>query len=215
MKRTEWYRRTTWDDEIRADFYRRWQRARTTYNKAQYLRLQAYHLVQSGLYQAAIELLEHYFREFANADGDLALAHLLYAEACAGINEQQEAITHFRLAIQHQRVHPNVITEAPLDFAIFIIRTKNKKLFLEGLQGLNDFELTVKMLLPIQKYTLNGLRAIILKLLDRKPEAKSNAQVALAAADMSDSGLRFHPGFGVVVDKNSRFHKLLKKLAAA
>jgi tetratricopeptide (TPR) repeat protein len=215
MKSRDWYTHTTWNDEIRSKFYRRWQRSRTIYNKAQYLRVQAYYLLEAKLYRPAIELLEHYFREFADKDGMLALAHLFYARAFAGIDKREEAITHFRLAIQRQRVHPGIKTEAPLDFAIFIIRTKNNKLFLEGLQGLNDFEFSVKLLLPAQEYTLNGLRAILLNLLDRKEEAKSSAQIALAAAEVRNSGLRFHPGFGVVVDRGSPFHKLLEKLAAA
>jgi len=215
MKNTDWYRNSSWNEAIRVEFYRRLERSRTPHNKAQYLRLQALHLLEANLHSPALELLELYLRDYPE-DLMLTEAHLLYAIALAGVNRNEEALVHFRITIQRQRVYPNLITTVPIDFAIFVLQTKNKELYEEALQELNNYEVRRReIFFPSEKYNLNGLRAILLSLLDRKTEAKFYAEIALAAADLRDSGFRKHKTLGLVANKKSRLHKLLKKLAAA
>ena len=64
MSKLEWYRRTTWTDVDRVDFDTRLKRSRGTGNKAQYLRIQAYHLAEVGNEEGAIQLLDRLFAEF-------------------------------------------------------------------------------------------------------------------------------------------------------
>jgi hypothetical protein len=44
----DWYRKTTWSEADQADFFARFKRSRTPYNKAQYLRIQANYLEGVG-----------------------------------------------------------------------------------------------------------------------------------------------------------------------
>ena len=48
MATDDWYRNTTWDDKIEADFEARLKRSRGAFNKAQYLRIQASYLLDSS-----------------------------------------------------------------------------------------------------------------------------------------------------------------------
>src|SRR5262245_4018263 len=62
-----WYRRTSWSDLDRRAFFDRLARSRTRGNKAQYLRIQAVHLEETGrpaLVRAALELLDMVVREW-------------------------------------------------------------------------------------------------------------------------------------------------------
>src|SRR5262245_54287446 len=52
----DWYRQKTWSPAIKEEFMKRLSRTRTIFNKAQYLRIQAYSIEQSHP-REALELL--------------------------------------------------------------------------------------------------------------------------------------------------------------
>ena len=54
----DWFRRHTWTDSDRAEFYARLERSRTAFHKAQYARIQAYELHQAGGARYAREALD-------------------------------------------------------------------------------------------------------------------------------------------------------------
>src|ERR1700722_5779262 len=55
--REDWYRRTTWSNDDREQFFARLERSREAFHKSQYLRIQAYCLQLAGLYEDALQLL--------------------------------------------------------------------------------------------------------------------------------------------------------------
>jgi hypothetical protein len=61
MGQDDWYRKKTWGPRARKSFFERLNRSRNSYNKAQYARIQALYLQQTGkqeLVRAALELLD-------------------------------------------------------------------------------------------------------------------------------------------------------------
>ena len=48
MATDDWYRNTSWNNHIEADFEGRLKRSRGAYNKAQYLRIQAGYLLDAS-----------------------------------------------------------------------------------------------------------------------------------------------------------------------
>ena len=76
-------RRTNWTAADRGDFIRRLKRERK-YNRYQYLRIQAIHLVDAGNHVAALELLEQ-FLDIDDGGSDLAQAQLQRAESLPAV----------------------------------------------------------------------------------------------------------------------------------
>ena len=77
----EWFRRTAWTKNDQAEFEARLARARKQ-NRAQYLRIQASHLMEAAnpkLTSAALELLNRMLAEYPS-DIQVAQAHVQRAE---------------------------------------------------------------------------------------------------------------------------------------
>ena len=81
MKKREWFRRTTWTADDPEDFDAHLKRSSGDSNKAQILRIQAYHLGEVGNQEGAIELLDRLFAEFPDK-AQLAQAHELKGFRC-------------------------------------------------------------------------------------------------------------------------------------
>lgn len=116
MGREDWYRRTTWTAEDQRDFFDRLKRARGTYNKAQYLRIQALYLQQSGFYADAVHLLNLLQTDYPD-ESQLAAALLQKAECLCAIGDRPGAFDAYADALAAQRRYPNSISLIALSFA--------------------------------------------------------------------------------------------------
>lgn len=108
MGKTEWFRRTTWTPEDQADFAAHLARSRTSFHKAQYLRIQASHLREVGrpaFAVAALQLLDQLLAEYPEPS-ELSMTHLQRAECLLDLGRSEEALGAFRRALSTQRQHP-------------------------------------------------------------------------------------------------------------
>jgi hypothetical protein len=67
MASEEWFRNKAWTESVATDFEVRLKRSRGTYNKAQYLRIQASYLLNSAdidTQLAGIELMERLLNDY-------------------------------------------------------------------------------------------------------------------------------------------------------
>ena len=129
----EWYRRTTWTKDDQADFEARLARARKR-SRAQYLRIQASHLMEADnpqLTSAALELLNRMLAEYPS-DIEVAQAHAQRAECYIRLGEVDNAIEAFRSALAKEREFPNVRTTAWLDFGWLVIERGLPELYDEA-----------------------------------------------------------------------------------
>ncbi len=112
----KWFRRKTWTQEDREAFFARLKRSRGLFHKAQYLRVQAYELAETGKQEAiaaALELIEMLIRDYP-VPFELACAHLLRAECLASRNDLAGAVESYRHSLEAQRALPNVHANAHL-----------------------------------------------------------------------------------------------------
>lgn len=116
MGREDWYRRTSWTTDDQSDFFGRLKRARGTYSKAQYLRIQALYLQQSGLYAEAVRLLNLLQAEYAE-ETQATAAFLQKAECLWSIGDRPGAFDAYVEALAAQRRYPNSISLVALSFA--------------------------------------------------------------------------------------------------
>ena len=118
MGKEDWYRKTTWSKSDKEEFFERLKRSRTSFHKAQYLRIQASHLQSVGTIEMAnhsLELLDLMFKEFPEKS-ELSSAFLQKAECLIILGNIQQAIDEMRNTLQSEREFPNVKTYAWLEF---------------------------------------------------------------------------------------------------
>jgi tetratricopeptide (TPR) repeat protein len=213
MGDVDWYRKTEWSQEIQLLFFERLKRIRKDTYKSQYLRIQAYMLqckASPPLYQAAIELIDYLIKEYPDPT-QLASAYLQKAQCLEAIGQVNEATQSYLSSMKAQENCPNFITNAPIDFALFVIRHKLTHYYdivlaqLEHVDSLTQF--------PVGQYQANAAIAIILFEKGKKRYARQFAQNALDAAEKEYSGFRYHPSLGLVDKKGDDLICKVEKIA--
>lgn len=117
MAREDWYRRQTWSEDDQRNFFDRLKRSRGDYNKAQYLRIQALYLLESGLYREAVRLLTMLREQYPHEDSQETSAFLQKAECLWAIGDRPGSFEAYGKALTAQRRHPNSRSFVALSFA--------------------------------------------------------------------------------------------------
>src|SRR5258708_35532625 len=118
MAQDAWYRNTTWNPEIEADFQQRLRRAR---DKSQRLRIQASYLAESHP-KVSLGLLDQYFS--LGDQFDIAQAHVEKARALTALCDVERALSSYEAALERERQLPSVKTHTYLAFACLAIETR-------------------------------------------------------------------------------------------
>jgi hypothetical protein len=207
MGRDDWYRNTTWNSRVEAEFFAKLSRAR---NRAQYLRIQAGYLTDAGYPEQALGLYEKFFAigdewQYALAYADKAEAHLLLGDVNA-------AIVSYEQALEVETARPNIGTRASLDLPYLIASKRLRHLYARALEVLATSRLNA---FPVDRYVANGVRALILQEQGRSSVARSFAQAALAASAETKSGFRYHQDLGLVASTDDEFGTRLKAIATS
>ena len=216
MGRDDWYRRTSWTPRDEEAFRSRNRRSRGTDSKAQYLRIQAETLYQTGdvaLTEAALRLARECLSEYPDARISRAPALDLAGRCCARLGRIDEALEYFRAALDSQAEFPGVQTNACFHFARLVAEEGRKDKYDDALRSLSDFGAPV---LPWQAFILHGAKALISADEGDLEGAKRSAEAALAMAAVSNSGLgrgREEVGLVGVAEKSGEFFRRLRELS--
>lgn len=216
MSRDDWFRRHTWSDSDRAEFFARLAKSRGNFHKAQYARIQAYELHHGGgkrYAQAALELLDLVLESW-KADADLAPLFNQRAECLLDLGDAVGALIAYRQVFAQQRQVPSHITNAHLDFAWWVAVSKQQELFDEALSALAEFTRDDGIVFPAASYRAEGARALIFDFLGDRDHAAKHARNSLEAAAKQNTGLRYHPTLGLVKVQDQQIHEVLSHLAA-
>lgn len=212
----DWYRRHTWTDSDRAEFFARLGRSRTAFHKAQYARIQAYELHQTGgarYAREALELLDTIVKLWMEV-AQRASVHHQRAECLRDLGRDPEAIEAYRETLAEQRRFPNELTNAHRDFAWWIAVTGKRQHFDEAMSVLNEFQRDDGLTFPAYIYTEEGACALILHACGHHAPAIAHAHRALDASKMTHSGLQHHPTSGLVHRRDAATHAKLISIAA-
>ncbi len=158
MPKRDRYRRETWSEADETDFEARLGRARS-WNRAQYLRIQAVHLAETGgrrLIRVALGLLDRMFEEYPDSI-DIAPAH-------------------------GQRARANVMTDAWLGFGWLVVEYEMVAFYDEALAVLEEFHEDVESPFPVHAHREHGIRAILAGVSGEPELARREAAIALADA---------------------------------
>jgi tetratricopeptide (TPR) repeat protein len=211
---SEWYRKKNWTLADKADFEIHLKRSRNIYNKAQYLRLQAYELqhLTPPLYSEALELLERLFNDFPS-EHQMASALLQKAQCIQALHGFTEAIPYYRMVLEQQKIQPRIRTNVWMDFPWEIVKAGRIDLYPEAISVLGTEK--TPLMLPIIVYRLNIIFSVIAEHNGEVEYAKIYAHRAIAASETVESGLRYHKTVGLVTGQEQWvvdfLHRLLNK----
>jgi tetratricopeptide (TPR) repeat protein len=213
MPEPEWYRRSTWTDEDRKNFDARLKRSRGSANKAQYLRIQAVHLADAGLHEAAIELLDRMIAEYPEPI-QLSQAHAQKAGSLAQLGRIHAALEEYRAALLVERQLSNRIrSQAWFDFGWLVIEHEFRNQYDEVQRVFQEFLNESALMFPVAEYRYYAVLAFLGKGKGDKESARHYADVALNAATKDHSGLARHPKVGLVGSDNDAVRDKLRLLA--
>src|SRR5437016_1784466 len=116
---SDWFRKRSWTPEDQADFWRRHRRCRSVYNRAQFLRIQAFHLAETR---------------------QLSCAHVERGDIFLQRGRVDEALAEYRKAIAQERVHPEARTQCWLSFGWTAVMHHRTELYDEAERILSERE---------------------------------------------------------------------------
>lgn len=194
---SDWFRKSTWTKEDQDDFWERFRRARPD-SRAQYLRIQAFHLSNSGtreLQEAAEVLLGILISDYREST-QLALAFAQRAAIHAAAGNTRQAITDYRAALAQEQQFPNIQSQAWIEFAWLVATEGIEDAFDEAASVLAKCELSSPF--PLDRFRSSAARAFMAFRRGAADEAKNHARFALELANSKQSGLRHHKALGLV-----------------
>ena len=214
-ERETWYRGASWTQSDQEAFWARLRRSRGAWHRAQYLRIQAFHLEEAGILEPAVVLLEHALSEEPEGFESGEIHHQL-----ATCREKQgrisEAVEHLRRALNIAARGPSRASGVWLTFGRVAVEHGRHELYEEFLALVDKAdragELNTALMFPADRYRFAGILAVINAHLGNKSEARHLADTALQAANETTSGLRYHPQLGVVSDKETTLYRLVVEI---
>lgn len=181
---TEWYRCESWTKAEEEHFFAKLGRARRD-GRAQYLRIQAFHLVESGdlrLLEAAESLLNKILTDFPDirVQKSMTLDQLGTIYRIRGENDR--ALHYFKQAVDFEKEYPNVISGAHLSFAEIVVEESRLELYEEVEEMLVGEIEKGGVLFPTQRYITSSVFSIIYASKGDQEKAEIHAEIAESSA---------------------------------
>ena len=215
MGRNDWYREKTWGEKTKKAFFERLNRSRSSFHKAQYIRIQALYLRETGkkkYVRAALELLDLILEKWPHPF-ELAAAHLERAKCLEALGGWATAIESYRESVQAERDNSGVKVCADLQFAWFVVRRRLSKYYDEALSAMMEGDKDHLLIFPDYQFKFFSVISIILDHRGRAEDSMRFAKRALEAVAKKESPLRYHKKVGLVTNPDKAILKKLKRIA--
>lgn len=209
MGRHDWYRKTTWTEADRMDFWQHFKRARAAHSKSQYLRIQAHYLADTYP-EEALELLDTILKDFPAAF-DVAAVELQRGKILLRLGNTVQGLKAMEKSLEREKAFPNVQTQAWAAYGMAVVR--NKRIDLYDVVEKLVLERIGKMLFPMERYEANVILALISHHRGNADDAVKQARAALKETGVAHSGFRYHADVGLVTDPDQEVLQKIKELA--
>lgn len=203
MSRDDWFRNTTWNDRVAAQFDAKLKRAR---RKGQYLRIQACTLAETHP-SIALELLERYFNQADRFDE--AQAYVDRATALVALGRLEDAVAAYNDALRAEVKMPGYITEANFEMPYLVATAGLTQHYVRALAMLRKQRSRIAF--PVQAFKWNAAQALIAAAQGRNAEARKFAQLAFEAAAQDRSQFRYHQKLGLVSKEHDKTLRRLQE----
>ncbi len=216
----DWCKKKTWSEADKADFFSRLSRRR---DKTKYLSIQANTLEDVGcpeLLKASIALWDQLIVEFVSDvtfthHRQLAAAYNKKAGCYLKLGDVEDAIADYRRVFAIERELGSPATLTFFDFGKLVTEKHLRDHFDEALTALDAGAKYLGKHLPADTFNLFGIRSLIAAQKGEIKKAKEFAYIALEAAEQNNSGIRYHPKFGLVEDRESKFYDAIEAIATS
>lgn len=203
MATDEWFRNTTWDSDIEADFEVRLKRSRGAYHKAQYLRIQASYLLGSSdndIQQVGVRLMDRLIKDYPTEEFNTTFGHEQFGDYYFKSGDFDKAAKHFRLVTENyiaKNTRGGTSAIADLKLAETILTANWTDKFDEAYNICKNFPLD-KLTFNSEKYYYAVLTAQVCDRLNKKDEAKDFALTAIEISKITEPQFNRHKTVGLV-----------------
>ena len=216
----DWCKKKTWSEADKADFFSRLSRRG---DKSKYLSIQANILEEVGspeLLKASIALLDQLIVEFVNDvtfthHRQLAAAYNRKAGCYLKLGDVENAVADYRRVFAVERELGSPATLAFFNFGKLVAEKHLRDHFDEALTVLDAGAKYLGKHLPADTFYLFGIRSLIAAQKGEIEKAKEFARIALETAAKDNSGIRYHPKFGLVKNRESKFYEAIEAIATS
>ncbi len=213
MSKEDWYRNTSWNEEIEEAFENRLKRSRGDFNKSQYLRIQASHLLYSQnekFQEKGVELMKRVISSYPN-ESDSVFANEQLGDFYLAKSDFENAEKYFRVVTEfyYTKNRSNTSGLADLKLCEVILQTKQKEKFEEAYKIFNKFEKTGgRLLLNSDRFYYGNLRANLCYEMKKYDEASEFAKQTLEIAQITEPQFNKHKTVGLVNATEEQIEKL-------
>ncbi len=214
MGQQDWYRKTSWSENIEKEFYERFNRSKGAFHKAQYLRIQATILIDTSKLpniHKGIQLLVLLADKYPD-EASLSSAYLELAQAYYYLKDWNKSEKYFKLSIETQKKFPNNRTNAVILYCQYILERNLTKKFNDALRMAELYEKEQPIYLAHDDFLINSVKAIVYDFKKDSEKSKSFAIKAHNAANRTDSGFKYHKSYGLVKNKNSFLYRKIETI---
>jgi tetratricopeptide (TPR) repeat protein len=206
----DWYKRKSWTEEDKRNFFARLEESGDDAEKARFLNTQAAHLEESDP-AVSLELLSKSVKEFPQ-QAELSQAFLQMAHCSILLGDEEGSVGFFRKALDREKTHPEAITHAYLHFPIFAVSYERSDLYAECLLVLGRYKERPQH--PSDQYWYHAALAMISQHSRDHEAARLHAEEALDAASARRCGVRQHPKLLMLGERSTLLEKKLEELAS-
>lgn len=208
-----WYRKQTWTKKNEQDFFRHWVKCRTAFNKAQYLKLQAYELYDAHNkknFNGILSLLDKYFNDFPDDRFFRGACLHLYGRVYYDKKNYDKALFYYRKAAYQESEYAQVISGAWIDYARIILLRNSTDLYDEA----EKFVLSQynSLLFPIEIYKANAILAIVRYSRGDYENAGKYKSLACEAVLAKEPILKNLGKIGLVTQKDKFLERAMRKI---
>jgi tetratricopeptide (TPR) repeat protein len=177
------------------------------------LRIQALHLAQAKLPEAAITLLNELLENYPEPSQVVA-ARVQLAECLQTTGRTPEAIDEYRRAMQAERESVPAKSGAWLPFAWLVLTERLTQWYEEAANVIPEVPAKIELAFPVLRFKYNAARAFVAEWKSDQRSAQKFAIAALKEAALDHSGFRYHATLGLVGELEETLASRLRTLAA-
>ena len=217
MGAEDWYRNTSWDKTIEADFEARLKRSRGSFHKAQYLRIQASYLLDNSDKNnqlVGLRLMERLIKDYPTEEFSTIFGHEQIGDYFLNQGDIDIAEQQFRIVTDYyknKKSRSGTSGIADLKLAEIIFSSNQTDKFEEAYKLCKEYPIG-ELTMNSDKFYYAALAARLCDKMNKKQEAKDYAKTAINLSKITEPQFSRHKRVGLVNAADSQL-RILEEIA--